>query len=72
MVVAAQIVVLGGGTGGTLTANRVRRELALPRSHEAIDAREPERDEEQARLVHVVVVAVDDVDLDLVVGQPAS
>ena len=41
-------------------------QLALTRSHDRLDLRQSERHEEQARLVDVPVVAVDDVDLCLV------
>ena len=40
--------------------------------HDLIDLREPERDEEQAGLVDVAVVAVDDVDLGLVRVEAAA
>src|SRR6266540_6317315 len=41
-------------------------ELAPARSHDLVDLRQPERDEEQAGLVDVPVIQVDDVDLCLV------
>ena len=37
--------------------------LAMPGPGEVVDVREPERDEEQPGLIHVQVVAVDDLDL---------
>ena len=47
-------------------------QLAPARPHDLVHVREPERDEEQARLVDVPVVAVDDVDLGLVRVEAAA
>ena len=47
-------------------------QLAPARPHDLLDVREPEGDEEQARLVDVAVVAVDDVDLGLVGVEAAA
>src|SRR6476659_8170304 len=41
-------------------------QLPPPRPHDLVDVREPEGDEEQAGLVDVPVVTVDDVDLGFV------
>ena len=47
-------------------------QLAPARPHDLVDVREPEGDEEQAGLVDVPVVAVDDVDLGLVGVEAAA
>ena len=47
-------------------------ELAPARPHDLLHVREPEGDEEQARLVDVPVVAIDDVDLGLVRVEAAA
>ena len=46
--------------------------LASPRPHDLLEMRQPERDEQQARLVDVSIVAVDDVDLRLVKIETAA
>ena len=46
--------------------------LAAPGSHDVLGMGQPERDEEQAGLVDVVVVLVDDRDLYLGVGIGAA
>ncbi len=47
-------------------------QLASARPHDLVDVGEPEGDEEQAGLVDVPVVAVDDVDLGLVRAEAAT
>jgi len=47
-------------------------QLLPPRPHDLVHLREPERDKEQSRLVDVPVVAVDDVDLGLIVVEAAA
>jgi hypothetical protein len=47
-------------------------QLPPARPHNLLDLRQPEGDEEQARLVDVPVVAVDDVDLGLVGVEAAA
>ena len=47
-------------------------ELAPPRPLDLLQMREPEGDEEQARLVDVPVAAIDDVDLGLVLPESAA
>jgi hypothetical protein len=47
-------------------------QLTPPRPHDLVDVRQPERNEEEARLVDVTVVAVDDMDLRLVQVEAAA
>jgi hypothetical protein len=49
-----------------LVEHHVSMELALPRAHDLVDVRQPERHEEETRLVDVRVVTVDDVNVGLV------